>query len=142
MTETDEIKPFTLTRAITLLLAVTCGTSVAGLYYAQPLLVTIADHLHVSSSTAAFLVTASQIGYTIGLMFLVPLGDVMDRKRLIVAMLTIAIAASAGAAASPNFVTLCVLLILGGIASATAMVVVPWPSGSRTRPNVAGSPAP
>ena len=129
MTDSHQHQSFTLTRAITLLLAVTCGTSVAGLYYAQPLLVTIADHLNVSSSTAAFLVTASQIGYTLGLMFLVPLGDVMDRKRLIVAMLTVAIAASAGAAASPNFVTLCVLLILGGITSATAMVVVPMAVG-------------
>lgn len=106
MSEPDEIKPFTLTRAVTLLLAVTCGTSVAGLYYAQPLLVTIADHLNVSSSTAALLVTASQIGYTLGLMFLVPLGDVMDRRRLIIAMMTVAIAASAGAAVSPNFATL------------------------------------
>ena len=40
-------------------------------------------------------------------MFLVPLGDVLDRKRLIVAMMTVAVAAAAGAAASPNFVTLC-----------------------------------
>jgi len=129
MTESGKHQLFTLTRAVTLLLAVTCGTSVAGLYYAQPLLVTIADHLHVSSSTAAFLVTASQIGYTLGLMFLVPLGDVLDRKRLIVAMMTVAVAAAAGAAASPNFVTLCVLLVLGGITSATAMVVVPMAVG-------------
>ncbi|MBD0024224.1 MFS transporter [Gordonia pseudamarae] len=129
MSEPDEIKPFTLTRAVTLLLAVTCGTSVAGLYYAQPLLVTIADHLNVSSSTAALLVTASQIGYTLGLMFLVPLGDVMDRRRLIIAMMTVAIAASAGAAVSPNFATLCALLVIGGITSATAMVVVPMAVG-------------
>src|SRR5581483_9301530 len=56
-----------LSRRIVLLLAVATGASVANLYYAQPLLHAIAQSLGTSASTAALLVTASQIGYAAGL---------------------------------------------------------------------------
>lgn len=64
---------------LVLLLAVASGAAVANLYYAQPLLHTIAASLKTSPSSAALLVTASQIGYAAGLVFLVPLGDLVDR---------------------------------------------------------------
>ncbi|HEY4096650.1 MAG TPA: MFS transporter, partial [Baekduia sp.] len=64
-------------RRLVVLLAVACGATVANLYYAQPLLDTIAGDLGVSSGTAGLLVTASQIGYAVGLVLLVPLGDLL-----------------------------------------------------------------
>ena len=81
----------------------TCGAAVANLYYAQPLLHTIAQTFSVSDSTAGLLVTASQIGYAVGLAFLVPLGDLLERRRLIVAMLLVVRPGQAVAAAAPSF---------------------------------------
>lgn len=120
---------FTLTRAITLLLTVTAGTSVAALYYAQPLLVIIATNLHTSTSLAGLLVTASQVGYVVGLALLVPLGDIVDRRTLITRLLALAVVAALVAACAPNFWVLCAALVFCGITSATAMVVVPFAAG-------------
>jgi len=72
-----------LTRGMVLTLAVAAGISAADLYYAQPLLHTIAKHFGASTGVAGLVVTASQIGYALGLAFVVPAGDLLDRKRLI-----------------------------------------------------------
>jgi hypothetical protein len=59
-------------RGLTLLLAVLGGVAVGNLYWAQPLLHTIADDLHVSTGTVGSLVTATQLGYAVGILLLVP----------------------------------------------------------------------
>ena len=64
------------------LLAVACGAAVANLYYAQPLLHTLADAFGVSEGTAGLLVTITQVGYVLGLAFLVPIGDLRERRSL------------------------------------------------------------
>lgn len=72
----DDTEPApTIGRGLVLLLAVTCGVLVANLYYAQPLLHSIARSFDVDNATAGILVTTAQIGYAVGLAFLVPLGD-------------------------------------------------------------------
>ena len=115
-------------RGLVLLLAVTSGASVANLYYAQPLLHEIGADLGVSAGTAALLVTASQIGYAIGLLFLLPLGDLADRRRLVTRMLLVAAVALAGAALAPSLLVLAVLLAAAGVVSVVAQVVVPLAS--------------
>jgi predicted MFS family arabinose efflux permease len=60
-----------------LVLAVTAGVAVANLYYAQPLLPTIAREFGVRSGTAGLIITVSQLGYALGLAFIVPLGDLV-----------------------------------------------------------------
>ena len=74
-----------LSRRLVLLMAVACGAAVANIYYAQPLLSTMADEFSVSDGTAGLLVTASQVGYAAGLVLLVPLGDLLERRSLITA---------------------------------------------------------
>ena len=76
-----------MTRTLTLLFAVAGGAAVGNLYYVQPLLAVIAASLHVSSATAGLLVTATQVGYATGIVLVVPLGDVRDRRRLIPLMM-------------------------------------------------------
>ena len=73
-----------VSRPMVLLLAVACGAAVANLYYAQPLLHTIAGAFGVSNGTAGLLVTITQVGYVLGLAFLVPIGDLRERRSLIV----------------------------------------------------------
>jgi len=65
------------------LFAVAAGAAVGNLYWAQPLLDLIADDLHASHTVAGWLITASQLGYAADILLIVPLGDVLDRRRLI-----------------------------------------------------------
>ncbi|MCC2274500.1 MFS transporter [Streptomyces sp. ET3-23] len=76
-----------LSRGLVALLAVACGAAVANVYFAQPLLVTIGHDLAMSPALVGGVVTLTHVGYGLGLFFLVPLGDVADRRRLIVAQL-------------------------------------------------------
>jgi predicted MFS family arabinose efflux permease len=115
-------------RGLILLLAVTSGASVANLYYAQPLLHEIGGDLGVSAGTAALLVTASQVGYAAGLLFLLPLGDLVDRRRLVTRMLLVAAAALVGAAVAPSLAVLALMLAAAGVVSVVAQVVVPLAS--------------
>jgi MFS family permease len=108
------------------LLAIACGASVANLYYAQPLLHPIAQALHTSSSTAALLVTASQVGYAAGLLFLVPLGDLLHRRRLVCRMLIVAAAALVLAAVAPSLGVLALAIAIAGLTSTVAQVLVPF----------------
>src|SRR5215469_8177230 len=71
-----------LPRHLVALLATACGAAVASNYYAQPLLHTIGAALGVGEATAGLLVTAGQVVYALGLALLVPLGDLLERRRL------------------------------------------------------------
>ena len=114
-----------LDRRLVLLLAVTCGAAVANLYYAQPLLDVIARDFGVSPGAAGLLVTASQVGYAAGLVLLVPLGDLLDRRRMVARMLLLSAAGLAVAAAAPSFGVLAAAIGVIGITSVVAQVLVP-----------------
>ncbi|HFT1957429.1 TPA: MFS transporter [Escherichia coli] len=79
-----------LSPALIVLMSIATGLAVASNYYAQPLLDTIARNFSLSASSAGFIVTAAQLGYAAGLLFLVPLGDMFERRRLIVSMTLLA----------------------------------------------------
>jgi predicted MFS family arabinose efflux permease len=117
-----------LSRRLVLLLAVACGAAVANLYYAQPLLHAIATGLGVSASTTALLVTASQVGYAIGLVLIVPLGDLVNRRRLVSGMLVVTTIGLAGAAFAPSLAGLAVALAVVGTTSVVAQILVPFAS--------------
>lgn len=116
----------TLSPLILFILAVTAGTTVANLYYTQPLLAFMADDLRVSRQTVSLLVTASISGYAVGLVFLVPLGDIVRRRRLIMSLLFVSGILLLVASDAQNFVILLVSLVFVGVFSAVAQVVVPF----------------
>lgn len=113
-----------LSRGLVVILAVATGVAVGGDYYAQPLLATIRHSLHVGSGAAGLVVTASQVGYALGLFFLLPLGDLLERKRLVVVLAVVTAAALAGAAASPDLAVLFVMAAIVGTSSVVAQVLV------------------
>ncbi len=115
-----------LPRSLVLLLAVACGLTVANMYYAQPLLDTIARALHVSSGEAGLTVTVSQLGFAVGLALLVPLGDLVERHRLVVGTLAVTAAAMLGVAAAPDLTLLCIALAVVGLTSVVAQILVPF----------------
>nr|WP_221243279.1 MFS transporter [Conexibacter arvalis] len=109
-----------------MLLALASGAAVANLYFAQPLLDTIADALGTSTGLAGLVVTASQIGYAAGLLLLVPLGDLVERRSLVVRMLLVCAAALALCAAAPAFGVLALGIAVVGVTSVVAQVLVPF----------------
>ena len=90
-----------LSSAAVLLYAVICGSAVATVYFSQPLLDVIAIEFGINSTVIGTVVTVTQICYAFGLFFLVPLGDLLDPRRLVTGMMVfIAIALSIVALAS------------------------------------------
>lgn len=114
-----------LTPRLTLLLAVTSGVSVANLYYAQPLLPKLSELFHASSSSVAFVITASQIGYALGLLFLLPLGDLLKRKWLIICGVFLGAAALALLSTAHTLTLFELFSLLTGFSSVVAQIVVP-----------------
>jgi len=108
------------------LFAVACGISVASLYYAQPLLPRIATSLGVGSGTAGLIVTAAQIGYGLGLALLVPLGDLLVRRRLVPGILAVAALALFSASVAPTIDLLIASVAVAGVCSVSAQILVPF----------------
>ena len=121
-----------MTPGLVALFAVACGISAANLYYAQPLLPRISRDLHVGSGTAALVITAAQIGYGIGLALIVPLGDILIRRRLVPLILVIAAAALLAASAAPNVTLLIVAVTVAGLCSVAAQILVPFAASLAT----------
>ena len=117
-----------MSRRLVAVMAVATGVAVANLYYAQPLLHTLGGALGVSDGTAGLLVTVTQVGYVVGLAFLVPVGDLRERRTLISGTLIITAIALAVAAAAPTFVVFAVALAAIGVTSVVAQIIVPMSS--------------
>lgn len=107
------------------LLAVASGTTVANLYYAQPLLASLRDVFHVTSATAGVLITLTQVGYVLGMLFLVPLGDRLEKRGLITALLTVTTLALVAAGLSTGFPMLLIASLISGGTSVVAQILVP-----------------
>jgi predicted MFS family arabinose efflux permease len=114
-----------MTRGLTLLFAGAGGAAVGNLYWAQPLLDLIARDLHASPSAAGWLVTATQIGYAAGILLIVPLGDILDRHRLIPMMMLAAAAALVVCAVAPSFPVLLVALAAVGVTTVSGQILTP-----------------
>jgi predicted MFS family arabinose efflux permease len=114
-----------VSRALVLLLAVAVGSTVANMYYVQPLLNVVGKDFGVSQTAAGLLVMCSQVGYVLGLALLVPLGDLRERTRLVSTLLVGAGVALAICAAAPTFGVLAGGLIVVGALSCVAQILVP-----------------
>ena len=116
-------RPARMTRPLMWLFAIAAGAAVGNLYYAQPLLSVIARSLHVPQATAGLLVTATQLGYAAGIFFIVPLGDIRDRRRLVPVMATLSGTALAACALAPDFVVLMIAMAAVGVTTVTGQVL-------------------
>lgn len=114
-----------LPKWLMLIISASCGLIVANLYYAQPLVGPISSGIGISADASGLIVTMTQIGYVLGLIFLVPLSDLLENRRLIAATLVLDVFGLLVASFSKNppiFLTAAVLI---GIGSVAAQILVP-----------------
>ncbi|MGG1948538.1 MFS transporter [Trinickia sp. NRRL B-1857] len=114
-----------LTQGLIALFAFSCGAIVANLYYAQPITELIAPSLHMSGGLASLIVSLTQIGYALGLFFIVPLGDLLENRKLMIATALVSIVslAAASLAESPGWFLAISLLI--GFSSVAVQLLIP-----------------
>lgn len=115
-----------LSAGLGLLVAAACGLIAANLYYAQPLIGPISASLGLSAHAAGFIVTMTQIGYGAGLLFVAPLGDLIENRRLVLTLLGLTVLALAGAAVSTSAAAFLAAAASIGIGSVAVQVLVPY----------------
>ncbi|WP_419735573.1 MFS transporter [Pseudomonas sp. COR18] len=130
--------PSNLSKALVAFLAFCCGAVVANLYYAQPIVELIAPSIGLSPEHASLIVSLTQFGYAAGLLFLVPLADLMENRRLVIGFTLVvgAFLAAAGFAQTPSLFLTASLMI--GLTSVAVQILVPLaahmaPESSRGR---------
>ncbi|MEU9335521.1 MFS transporter [Streptomyces sp. NPDC048290] len=119
-----EHPPHGPSRGVLVLFAVACAAAVANVYFAQPLLVTMGHDLAMSPALVGAVVTLTQIGYGLGLFFLVPLGDITDRRRLVVAQLLLLVGALTLVATAPTAAVLLVGMAATGLFAVVTQTLV------------------
>ncbi|WJR79801.1 MFS transporter [Bradyrhizobium sp. NP1] len=130
-----------LTRAQTFAMAVCAGIAVANIYYNQPLLGLI-EASYPNSSAIGLIPTATQFGYAVGLLLLVPLGDLVERRRVITVQFIVLAVALAFAAVAPSTSALIVASLLLGVSATVAQQIVPFAAtlaDNRTRGAAVGT---
>lgn len=113
-------------RKLVWILAVACALSVANLYYIQPLLADIARSFVVSDSTVGSIATLSQLGFALGLLLIVPLGDFFNRRNLIVLALLGVTLSLLATAFAPSILFLAIASFVVGITTVVPQVIVPF----------------
>ncbi len=116
----------TLTRTLLITMAVACGAGLANLYYNQPLLGQIARNFHASVREVGALPMLAQIGFALGVFFIAPLGDLLERRRLILTMLTLVAISLAAAALSPSLQFLAIASFAVGVTCVISTLVLPF----------------
>ncbi|RTL51707.1 MAG: MFS transporter [Bradyrhizobiaceae bacterium] len=109
---------------IVLSLAIACGVTVANIYYAQPLIGPISETFHLDVAASGLIVTIIQLGYVLGLIFLAPLGDLVENRMLILTTVGAVIVSLAISSFAPNVsLFIAASLLLGLTATATQMLI-------------------
>lgn len=107
-------------------MAIASGLAAANLYYGQPLLANMSREFAVSVNQIGFIATLMQLGYATGLLFIVPLGDSANRRKLIVGLLAAVTVALAAVAIAPSIVFLAIACFAVGALTIVAQLIIPF----------------
>jgi predicted MFS family arabinose efflux permease len=117
-----------LSARLAVLLAAVGGLLAANLYYAQPLIGIIGPSLGLSPEAAGLVVTVAQLGYGVGLVLIVPLGDLFENRHLILLLGGCCVLALVGAALSASPALFLSASMGVGISSVVLQIIVPYAS--------------
>ncbi|MET0384927.1 MAG: MFS transporter [Polyangiales bacterium] len=117
-------------RGLVLLLALSAGVTVANIYYNQPLLAAMARSFGATERETGMIPTLTQLGYGLGMLALVPLGDRYERRGLIVRMVVISVAVLVLLAFAPSLPLLAAASLALGVASMVPQYIVPYAAGA------------
>jgi predicted MFS family arabinose efflux permease len=115
-----------VTPALAFLLALACALIVANLYYAQPLTGLIGRDLGLAPGQSGLLVTMTQVGYGLGLLLFVPLGDLLDNRKLAAASVVVAALALIAISVAPTAGAFLAATLIVGVACTTVQVLLPF----------------
>ncbi|WAG67966.1 MFS transporter [Clostridium estertheticum] len=114
-----------LTKGLTFILALAAGVSVANLYYNQPLLIEIAKAFQITSREAGFLSTLTQLGYAAGVFLFVPLGDIKEKRKLILTLIALVTVSLLGVATAQNLSWLYFCCFAVGLTTGIPQIIIP-----------------
>ena len=117
-----------LSSQFVLLMSVACGLCAGSAYFNQPLIYSIAKSLNITTSQAGFAVVIAQIGYGLGLMLLVPLGDLLNKRKLIVSLMVFAGISQILLSFSTTLSTLYLFTLCATFGAISAQVLIPFAS--------------
>ncbi|MDN6663754.1 MAG: MFS transporter [Tetragenococcus koreensis] len=115
-----------LTKQFIFLLAATCGIVVANMYYIQPIGTQVAESFQVSTSAIGSVTMLTQLGYALGLLLIVPLGDILNKRRLIITMAALSSLSLLGAFFAPNFQLFIFSAFIIGLLSVVPQIIIPY----------------
>ena len=121
-----DIAPTKMTKGFTILISFAVGLMAANIYYAQPILALIAESLGLRPDAAGLIMTLTQIGYGLGVLFVIPLGDLFENKKLILTMISITIVAELTLGFARNVTPYFVASILAGLGASAVQIIVPY----------------
>ncbi|WP_218056607.1 MFS transporter [Gilliamella sp. wkB112] len=107
-------------------MAFAIGVTIASNYYAQPLLHSITADLHIAIEHAGSIIMTAQFSYAVGLLFITPLGDKVERKQLILILMVLTTCGLIVSALSQNLWMLIIGTAITGLFSAVAQVLIPF----------------
>ena len=126
-----------LPQSTLLLMATACGLCAGANYFNQPLLHSIAMDLGISEARASLTVTMAQVSYALGLLLLVPLGDMLERRRLVLGLMLLAALGMLASGMAHSFALLAAGTLMTGLFSVAAQVLVPM-AASFAAPGASG----
>lgn len=108
------------------IVAVACAITIANNYYAQPLLAAIGRDLHASAPVLGAIAASTQLGYGLGILALVPLGDTIDPRRLVLVLLGVVFVAQVLCSIAPNATALGITSFALGFATVVPQILIPY----------------
>ncbi|QQN38432.1 MFS transporter [Acinetobacter sp. CS-2] len=117
-----------LSSQFVLLMAIACGLCAGSAYFNQPLIYSIEKSLRINTSQAGLTVVLAQIGYVLGLMLLVPLGDFLNKRKLVVSLMVFAAISQILLSLSTTLSTLYLFTLCATFGAISAQVLIPFAS--------------
>jgi predicted MFS family arabinose efflux permease len=122
----DPAREFTISARVAFLLAIACGLVVANVYYSQPIVGPIAASLGMPATAAGLIVTLTQVGFGAGLLLIVPLGDLIENRRLVQALICLSAIGLLAAGLSTHPLPFLLGALTIGLGSVAVQVMVPY----------------